>query len=406
MDAAENLVDVLGSMKGVAMKVGQAMSVFDLGLVPESRREEFRAKLAALRDQAPVVSAADMRGVIEEDLGPMKAVFSDFDDSPLAAASIGQVHRARLLDGRDVVVKVQYPGIDAAVRSDVRNMAAAMVLMRALYPSLNTAMIDEITQQLEGELDYLREAHTQHQVAARYRDHPFVHVPDAVVAHCSPRVLVTDYLDGVGFDDMSAAPQDDRNIYGELIFRFYVSSLYIDHEFGGDPHPGNVLLCRDGRVGFVDFGLHQRMDPVHVGLEKAVLCGAVERRAEDVYRLAVERGIVDRRSKVAPRDVLEYVWSTCDWFLRDEPVCMTAELATTSLVLAMDPTSSEFAAVTRQHLPPEHLFARRAAFMTAATLGQLAATNNWHRLAREWLYDEPSQTDIGRQIARWRSSYR
>ncbi|MEV0544287.1 ABC1 kinase family protein [Nocardia salmonicida] len=404
LQAAQQLVAVLGGMKGAAMKLGQMLSVLDIDLVPESHRELFRRKLAELCDSAPQVPFSEMRKVIEDDLGPLSRVFSDFDEAPIAAASIGQVYRARLRGGRSVAVKVKYPGVDQAVLSDMRNLEFFSRLLKSVLPSAADAgVLDEITRNIGGELDYVREARTQHRVAARYRDHPLIVVPDSIEEHCTAHVLVTDFVESQSFQQMRTLPAGERNRIGELIYRFYIGSIFADHEFCGDPHPGNVLLAADGRVGFVDFGLYNRMDQVHVEHERAALQAAAERRADDLYQQWTDRGIVDPASNVTPQECLEYVWAAAGWHLLDEEITITPELATSALILATDPRADEFRGMRKQRLPPECVFSRRTDLFTFAALGQLETTANWHTLAREWLYGEPPITEIGQEMARWKA---
>src|ERR1700754_3715612 len=156
LEAAEQIVAALGTMKGAAMKFGQVMSFLDVGLVPEEHREEFQRKLGELRDAAPKVRFADMRKVIESELeAPLRDVFESFDADPIAPASIGQVYRARLDDGRDVAVKVQYPGVAAAVRSDMQNLGMILRLMKSVAPGLDPkSMAGEIRSRIDEELDY------------------------------------------------------------------------------------------------------------------------------------------------------------------------------------------------------------------------------------------------------------
>ncbi|WP_067814790.1 ABC1 kinase family protein [Nocardia inohanensis] len=404
MQAAQQLVTVLGSMKGAAMKLGQMLSVLDLDLVPAEHREMFRDKLAELRDRAPVVEFARMRQVIEADLGPLARVFADFDETPVAAASIGQVYRARLRDGRPVAVKVKYPGVDAAVHADMRNLAMLSGLLRNILPSAGDAsVLEEISRNIGGELDYVREASTQHRIAARYRGHPFLTVPDSIQQYCTHHVLVTDYIDGRPFEQIRTLPDADRNAIGEIIYRFYITPLFTDYEFCGDPHPGNILLAADGKLAFVDFGLYTRMDPVDVEFERTGLRAACELRADDLHTHWSARGILDPAT-VTPLECLEYVWAATGWHFLDEPLTITPELATGAVILAMDPRASEHRGMRNQLLPPEHVFSRRADLFTFAALGQLHTTNNWHTLAREWLYHEPPITDIGRATAHWRTA--
>ncbi|MFF0545081.1 ABC1 kinase family protein [Nocardia thailandica] len=406
LQAAQQIAAVLGSMKGAAMKLGQMLSVLDVDLVPESHREMFRQKLAELRDSAPVLDFADMRAVIENDLGPLARVFAEFDEQPVAAASIGQVYRARLHDGRAVAVKVKYPGVDKAVLADMRNLQFFAKLLRSFLPSAaDTDVLGEIERNMHAELDYRREARTQHRVATRYRDHPYIFVPDSVGEFCGDHVLVTEFVDGLDFGRIRQLPAAERDRIGELVYHFYISALFLDQEFCADPHPGNILLAADGRVAFVDFGLYNRIAPEHLELERQVLLAAADDRAEDLFRMWEERGIIDAATGVTPEDCLGYVWSAAGWHLVDEAITITPELATSAVVLAVDPRSADHRGARRQLLPAEHVFSRRADLFTFTALGQLGATANWHRLAREWLYDEPPTTEIARGIAAWRAAH-
>ncbi|HYF25850.1 MAG TPA: AarF/UbiB family protein, partial [Baekduia sp.] len=184
LETAERLVKVLGSMKGAAMKLGQTLSVIDVGVVPEPYREEFQATLAKLQHMAPTVEFKAMRKVIESDLGiALGEAFADFDEEPIAAASIGQVYRATLKDGRDVAVKVQYPGIEEAVRADLGNLGIMLKLLDRLVPGLGTKEIaDEIRDRMVEELDYELEAANHRALARQYRGHPFIVVPDVVTS--------------------------------------------------------------------------------------------------------------------------------------------------------------------------------------------------------------------------------
>ncbi|WP_174183448.1 ABC1 kinase family protein [Nocardia barduliensis] len=398
----EQVVMVLGTMKGVAMKLGQMMSVLDLDLVPEDHRERFQKRLAVLRNAAPTVSFAAMRQVIEEDFGkPLEAIFAEFDAEPVAAASIGQVYRARLHDGRQVAVKVQYPGIDIAVRADLKNLAMFRRVLQSAMPWVTPAVLDELRLNMEAELDYRAEAATQLQIAAIYAEHPFVIVPRSLPELSTTRVLVTEYVEGKGFEEIRQLPQAQRDRIGEIIYRFYVGSLFTFNEFCGDPHPGNVLLAADGRVGFLDFGLFNRMDPEHVQFELVCLRAAAEERAEDLRELMVQRGVIDSPQEIGAEECLEYVLAASEWCLVDEELTITPELASGAFLLAVDPRASEFTGMKQQNLPPEHLFSRRADFLTFGMLGQLGCTANWHRIAREWLYDEPPVTELGRAHHAW-----
>ena len=216
IEAAEQIVEALGTMKGAAMKVGQVLSFLDLGMVPEEYREEFQKKLAALRDSAPTVTFTQMRKVIEGDLGEkLSSVFEDFDETPVAAASIGQVYHARLHDGRDVAVKVQYPGVAAAVRADMANLGLILRLMRRIAPGLDPQTIgEEIRSRVGEELDYELEASNQRSLARIYRGHPFIMIPDVIGELSHERIMVSEYVHGTGFEELKKYPQRERNRLG------------------------------------------------------------------------------------------------------------------------------------------------------------------------------------------------
>ncbi|QIS23091.1 ABC1 kinase family protein [Nocardia terpenica] len=400
--ATEQMVMVLGTMKGVAMKLGQMLSVLDLDLVPPEHRERFQRRLAVLRDSAPEVSFETMCAVIEEDFGrPLEEVFAEFEPEPIAAASIGQVYRARLHDGRRVAVKVQYPGIDAAVRADLKNLAMFRRVLQTAMPWVTPAVLDELRLNLESELDYVAEATTQREIADLYADHPFIVVPTTMPELSSTRVLVSEYFPGRGFEEIRQLPAAERNRIGEIIYRFYVGSLFTFNEFCGDPHPGNLLLGDDGRVAFLDFGLFNRMDPEHVRFELVCIRAACEERADDLRQLMIDHGVIESPEEITPEDCLEYVLAACEWALIDQDLTITPELASGAFVLAVDPRAGEYAGMKQQNLPPEHLFSRRADFLTFGVLGQLEATANWHRIAREWLYGDPPVTELGKAHHAW-----
>jgi predicted unusual protein kinase regulating ubiquinone biosynthesis (AarF/ABC1/UbiB family) len=398
LETADQILTVLGSMKGAAMKLGQMLSFVDLGVVPRDARPEFQRKLAALRDSAPQVPFARMMRALEEDLGkPRSAVFSEFFEEPIGVASIGQVYRAVLRDGRVVAVKVQYPGVAAAVRADMKNLALIMRLVKRAVPGVDTdALAREIRMRVGEELDYELEAKNQRAFAEAFRGHPFVVVPDAIEALCGPHVLVSEYVQGTGFEELKSASDEVRNRVGEIVYRFFCGTLYRRREFSGDPHPGNFVLLADGSVAFFDFGLFKRMEPASVELELSCQRAAAEGRADELHRLMADAGILPEPRLVDPAGLLGYVREAIGWYLADEEVQLTPEMATEALIESVLPQSSYFTMFRHQHLPPEHALARRLELFTEALLGQLRARANWHRIAREWMYQEEPVTELGK----------
>jgi predicted unusual protein kinase regulating ubiquinone biosynthesis (AarF/ABC1/UbiB family) len=398
LEAAEQIVTALGTMKGAAMKLGQVLSFLDVGLVPEEHREEFQAKLAALRDAAPKVSFKDMRRVIEHELDDdLREVFASFDEQPIAAASIGQVYRATLHDGRDVAVKVQYPGVAAAVRADMQNLGLIMRLIKRVTPGLDAkAIAEEVRLRIDEELDYELEAQNQRSLARIFRGHPFIVVPDVVTRLSRERVIVSEFVEGKGFEELKQGSQDERNRLGEIVFRFFMGCLYRHHQFSGDPHPGNYLLQPDGRVAFLDFGLYKRMAPEAVELELAAQRAVAEDDPERLHELLGESGFLPHPEKVSAETVFSYVVDSIWWYTADEEIQLTPEIATRVAIESSDMRSSHFREMRHQDIRPEHLFGRRMEMLTLAVLGQLRAKANWHRIAREWMYGEPAVTELGR----------
>jgi predicted unusual protein kinase regulating ubiquinone biosynthesis (AarF/ABC1/UbiB family) len=380
------------------MKLGQVMSFLDVGLVPEEHREEFQRKLGELRDAAPKVRFADMRKVIESELdAPLRDIFESFDAEPIAAASSGQVYRARLDDGRDVAVKVQYPGVGAAVRADMQNLGIILRLMKRIAPGLDVqATAEEIRSRIGDELDYELEATNQRALARIFRGHPFILVPQVVTSLSRERVMVSELVSGRGFDALKETDQETRDRLGEIIFRFYFGCMYRHRQFSGDPHPGNFLLMQDGRVAFLDFGLFKVMPQHLIELELACQRAGHEGDAERLWEIFAEGGLLGKPDRFRPDRLLSQFLDATWWYLTDEEIQLGPEVATQVMIDMSDPRSEHFGQMRHETLPADHIFGRRVEMLTLAVLGQLRATANWHRIAREWMYGDPPVTELGK----------
>ncbi|HEY2140855.1 MAG TPA: AarF/ABC1/UbiB kinase family protein [Solirubrobacteraceae bacterium] len=402
LETAKQIVAVLGTMKGAAMKLGQVMSFLDVGLVPEEHREEFQRELAKLRDAAPTVSFKQMKSVIESDLeDSLVELFASFDEEPIAAASIGQVYRATLIDGRDVAVKVQYPGVAAAVRADMQNLDMIMRLLKRMTPGMDVkAIAEEIRARIGEELDYELEAQNQRSLARIFAGHPFIVVPDVIGSLSRERVLVSEFVSGVGFEELKGYPQAERDRIGEIVFRFFLGCLYRHRQFSGDPHPGNFLLQDDGRIAFLDFGLFKRMDAPAVELELACQRAVAEGDAQTLHELLATSGFLPHPERVNPDHLLDFIRDAIWWYTTaDETVELTPEIATQVMIESSDPRSTHFREMRHQDMRPEHLFGRRMEMLTLAVLSQLHAHANWHRIAREWMYGDEPVTELGAEEA-------
>ena len=401
---AERILDVLGQMKGAAMKIGQVASFVDSGALPPEVHRRLEEKLAELRDSAPRVPFEKMRRVLEGDLGEsLEDVFAEFEPEAFAAASIGQVYRARLHDGRRVAVKVQYPGIARAVRADLQNMGLILRVAKMMAPGMDPkAMATEIRERLTDELDYELEAQTHRAFARTWRGHPFVVIPEVLTRLSSEHVLVTEYVDGLGFEDVKALPQAERDRFGEIVFRFFLGSLYRTRRFSADPHPGNYLLLADGRVAFLDFGMAKQVSRAEVEAELAVMRSGIDRDAGRLHAALAAMGFFDPTDEmIAAEAVQEHFEAAAGWYAFDREFTVDREYVRQVMIDVSAPHSRFWELMRRQTIPPQTMFARRMEGLTLAVLGQLEATANWHRIAREWLYDDPPATPLGAAEAKF-----
>src|SRR5690349_17286530 len=243
---------------------------------------------------------------------PLRQVFAEFDERAFAAASIGQVHRASTLDGDEVVVKVQYPGIAEAVESDLRNATLLLPLIRRLAPALDVKpLFAELRERIGEELDYELEAQHQRRVERLYRGHPFISVPRVRTDLSTRRVLVSDYIEGERFEAVRTLDQAQRDRYGEILFRFYFGLLYRHRIALGDPHPGNYLLRPDGRVAFLDYGLVRDLSPARIGAERAI---ALAVRDDDPDALAAALAAGGYVSEVDGEAALTMIRPAIRWY--------------------------------------------------------------------------------------------
>jgi predicted unusual protein kinase regulating ubiquinone biosynthesis (AarF/ABC1/UbiB family) len=407
LEAAEQIVTALGTMKGAAMKLGQVLSFLDVGLVPEEYRDEFQRKLGELRDSAPNVRFSDMRKVIETELeAPLGEVFAAFDETPVAAASIGQVYRAELFDGREVAVKVQYPGVAQAVRADMQNLGMILRLMKQIAPGIDVkATAHEVRARIGEELDYELEAQNQRALARIFRGHPFIVIPDVMTELSRERVIVSEFVRGAGFDAIKERDQATRDRVGEIVFRFFMGCMYRHHQFSGDPHPGNFMLMDDGCVTFLDFGLFKVMPRGLIELELACQRAGHEGDGEKLKQLWADTGFLAHPERFRPDKLLAQFRDATWWYVLDEDIALEPEVATQVMIDMSDPRSQHFGQMRHETLPADHLFGRRVEMLTLAVLSQLRCRANFHRIAREWMYGDPPVTELGRQEAVFYGTY-
>jgi predicted unusual protein kinase regulating ubiquinone biosynthesis (AarF/ABC1/UbiB family) len=399
LESAERMVDTLGTMKGAAMKMGQLASFIDTDYLPDEYRELYQRKLGQLRTSAPSMPWEKVCKVIDSEYDePCVDVFESIEQEAFAAASIGQVHRAVLHDGRRVAVKVQYPGIDAALRADLSNAGMILRLAKALAPGLDAKAVGaELKERVLEELDYEYEAQNQRAFARAYRGHPFIYVPDVITRLSRNRVLVTEYVEGRGFEEVKQLDQEERTRFGEIVFRFYLGSIYQLQHFNADAHPGNYVMLEDGRVAFLDFGMTKRLDLEQIRLEEEVIKARLDHDPERLRQKLHELGFLRDPKRVEAERLMKHVDAVGGWYLEDVEREVTPEYVMGVIAAMSDPRSDFYALMRRENVPANELMGRRMEIGVLAVLGQLRARRNWHRIAREWWFGDEPSTDLGRQ---------
>jgi predicted unusual protein kinase regulating ubiquinone biosynthesis (AarF/ABC1/UbiB family) len=400
LEAAERMVDALGTMKGAAMKIGQLASFIDTEFLPPEYAEMYQEKLGELRTSAPPMPWEKVRKILDEEWEgePVEELFEDFDHGAAAAASIGQVHKAVLPDGRTVAVKIQYPGVAEAVRADMQNAGMILRLAKALAPGLDAkAAAAELKERVLEELDYEYEAQNQRSFARGYRGHPFIYVPDVITRLSRRRVLVTEWVDGRGFEEVKQLPQEEKDRFGEIVFRFCFGSIYHLQHFNADAHPGNYVLMADGKVAFLDFGMTKQLDKEQIELEITALDAVFD---DDPERLRValhDLGFLNNPRKIDAEKLMEHVRTVGGWYMQDEDVRISPRYVMKVITAISDPRSEFYDLMRRENVPANELMGRRMETGVMAVLGQLEATRNWYRIGREWWFAEDPATKLGEE---------
>ncbi|MEV7399077.1 AarF/ABC1/UbiB kinase family protein [Streptomyces sp. NPDC091267] len=404
---ADQLFKVLGELKGGAMKLGQALSVFESAL-PEEVAGPYRAALTKLQEAAPPMPSSTVHAVLAERLGEdWRELFLTFEEKPSAAASIGQVHRAVWHDGRNVAVKVQYPGAGEALLSDLTQLSRFARLLGPLIPGMDIKpLITELRDRVSEELDYEQEAQSQREHAEEFADDPDVVVPGVV--HQSDQVLVTEWIDGVPLADVIAdGTTEQRDRAGQLLARFLFSGPARTGLLHADPHPGNFRLlppdpdgtadangtdgtedaCTEAaqwRLGVLDFGTVDRLPG---GLPQTIgdsLRLTLRGDAEAVYELLREEGFVKDSIDLAPDAVLDYLLPIIEPAEVEEFTFSRSWMRHQAARIA-DPRSPAHQLGKQLNLPPSYLLIHRVTLSTIGVLCQLGATVRLREELETWL---------------------
>ncbi len=380
---AEQLFNVLGELKGGAMKLGQALSVFEAAM-PEESAAPYRAALTRLQEAAPPMPAEVMHRVLAEQFGrtwPKR--FREFDDVPAAAASIGQVHKAIWSDGRTVAVKIQYPGAGPALLADFTQLSRFARLFARLSPGLEIKpLLAELRERVLEELDYTLEADAQRTFARAYDRDPEIAIPHVVAS--APKVIVTEWIDGIPLSRIIAhGDTEQRDHAGYLLALLHYSAPQRANLLHADPHPGNFRLCPDGRLGVVDFGAVARLPggaPEPLGRMTRL---ALNRDGDGLMAEMYKYGFIRPGIEVDPIQVMDYLCPIIEP-LSVEKFTFTREWMRGQAARLGDPRNEEAKVGRLLNLPPSYLLIHRVTIGSVAVLCQLGATAPYRALAERW----------------------
>ena len=399
--AADDFAAELGNMKGVMMKAGQLVS-----FIMETLPDEAQSSLSSLFSDAPPMPVEVARQVVIDELGgEPEHIFLDWSPAPIAAASIGQVHRVVLRDGRRAAVKVQYPGVGESISADLNNAQAmyAMLGMFALKGLDAKGLVDELRDRMGDELDYRIEATNQREFATYYRDHPFVTVPNVVDRYTTAKVITTEWADGMAWNEfMTTADADARRRAGESIWRFAQHSIYFLGAFNGDPHPGNYRFQRDGSVTFLDFGLVKRWAPGEWKRLSPTLDAVIVQR--DPERLVVEMervGFLVPNHGLGAQQVFDYVSSPYVPYLTDE-FTFSRQFMKDTVSTMIDLKGPHAPVIEKVNIPASFVILDRVVWGVSALLGKLEVTAPWRAMLLEYQCGEPPATPLGCADNTWR----
>jgi predicted unusual protein kinase regulating ubiquinone biosynthesis (AarF/ABC1/UbiB family) len=363
------------------MKFGQALSLFE-SVLPEDIAAPYRAHLARLQDSAPPMPTSRVHAVLARELGPdWRSRFASFEPLPAAAASIGQVHRATWHDGRTVAVKVQYPGADEALRSDLRQIGRLSKIIAPLAGGMDVKpLVAEMTARVSEELDYTLEADAQRVAAAGFADHPEFCIPPVLAA--TERVLVSEWIDGPSLSAAAASAEpEDRNRMGLTYVRFLFAAPSLVGLLHGDPHPGNYKILSDGRLGVVDFGLVARMPEGLPAAMGRILRIARVGNAEQVKQGLLAEGFVP--AEVNADDLLDYLAPFVEPAIQPE-FQFNREWMREQFIRVRDPRTSGGVAL-QLNLPPSYLLIHRVWLGGLAVLSQLGVRAAFGQVLEEFL---------------------
>ncbi|HEX3520100.1 MAG TPA: AarF/ABC1/UbiB kinase family protein [Solirubrobacteraceae bacterium] len=395
---AERYAELLGRSRGALMKAGQMLSFTPANpMVPAEFQSIYRDALARLRNEAPPMAPELARAVLERELGRRtESAFADFDWTPLAAASIGQVHAAQLHDGRAVAVKIQYPGVAAAIEADLKNNELLATFLGLIFGLAAKKLSFEMSARISEELDYRLEAANQLGFAKAYRGHPFIHVPDVIDELCTARVLTQELVQGKSWNEALAAKQELRDSWAEAIYRFIYASNYRFRLFHADPNPGNYIFHDDGSVSFLDFGCIKRFPIEHADAMHAIGRACLRNDVRGTWHASVEGGFWRSSDPVTPEEVFAYWRGPWQLWWAPQPFTVTPEHVARCMERRLSPTGPSANALRYCTASPEYTVMGRIEMGQAFLVSQLRASNYWGSMAAEYFEGAAPVTAMGK----------
>jgi predicted unusual protein kinase regulating ubiquinone biosynthesis (AarF/ABC1/UbiB family) len=402
---AERYAELLGHSKGALMKAGQMLSFVSAApAIPEEFKSIYQTALTRLRDDAPSMAPEIVRTVLERELGQRaESAFAQFDWEPLATASIGQVHAARLQDGRAVAVKVQYPGVADAIEADLKNGELLATFFGLIFGlSARKASFDlrgmahELGLRIIEELDYRLEATNQAEFAGIYRGHPFIHIPEVIDELSTERVLTQELVQGKSWSEALTCDGDLRNSWAETIYRFVFGTNLRFCMFNADLNPGNYLFHDDGRVSFLDFGCVKRLRREQVDVIIAVGRACMRGDVSGTWRACVEGEFCRSTDPVTPEEVYAFWRESWELFWGEQPFTVTPECAARWIAQKYSPTGPSANAFRYFTASPEYAAMGRIELSAASLIAELHATNYWGSMAGEFFEGAAPLTALGK----------
>ena len=404
---AERYAELLGQSKGALMKAGQMLSFASVTpVIPAQFQQIYQATLMRLRSDAPPMAPELARAMLEHDLGcPAHDVFAEFHWTPLAAASIGQVHPAKLRDGRAVAVKIQYPGVAEAIAADLRNTELLAAFLGLFVGSLSSRRISfdlrgaarEISVRVTEELDYRLEATSQTEFADHYRGHPFIRIPEVIPELCTKRVLTQELVQGLPWSAARAASQELRDQWAEAIWRFTYGTCRRIWMFHADPHPGNYVFHEDGSVTVLDFGCVKRFRREQIQMVDAIVRACLREDVLGTWRACVEAGFWRSSDPVTPEEAFAYWSEDYAMLWAKQRFVVTPDHVAKRIERRCSPSGPSANAFRHIVMSPDYTVMSRIEVGVASVIAQLRAGAHWGAIAAEGLENAAPLTAMGKR---------